>query len=274
MRKRIFKQNNYMAFYHNGKTIRQRFDESKPITKLEYPEFYDVAINSKCYAGCNYCYVSAKSTGENYKNIVDKAYKFFGHMSDNERPFSVAIGGHGEPTLHPYFVDFLWALIDLGITPNYTTNGQHLTEKIIQATIDYVGGVAVSTHPHLDWVLAADTFIQNGIIPHLHVIISDKESVNNLLLIKEQFSECHIVLLPYQTVGRARQKELAFDYLFEVIQDYDKGDFSFGAYFLPYLQDKPHLNLSLYDEGVFSAYLKMDNMKVYNSSYDLTERVV
>ena len=56
----------------------------------------------------------------------------------------------GEPTIHPEFCDFLKTVYESGVVPNYTTNGitlaqgDKLTEKLLEATSNYVGGVAVS----------------------------------------------------------------------------------------------------------------------------------
>jgi len=273
IKKRIFREHNYSAFFNEESTLRFALDSTKPITKLEYPEFYDIAINNKCNANCPWCYVDAKSDGENFEYILDKIYTLFGNMNENQRPFSVAIGGHGEPTLHPDFCEFIWVLRSLGITPNYTTNGQHLTEEIIEYTKKYVGGVAVSTHDHLDWITPYQIFVGNNITPHLHMIISDNVSVHKLYDIAAAY-KTHLVLLPYQTLGRAKPVESGFGFLFEMLKKHPLENISFGAGFLPHLKDKPWLNLSLYDEGLFSAYLKMDDMKVYNSSFDLTERVL
>ena len=67
----------------------------------------------------------------------------------NERPFQIAIGGAGESTIHPDWVEFVKCVKDMEIMPNYTTNGMHLSNEIIRATEDYCGGVAISWHPHI-----------------------------------------------------------------------------------------------------------------------------
>ena len=106
--------------------------------------------------------MDSKINDQNYDNIVEKVLKYFGQMDSNQRPFQVAIGG-GEPTEHPLFVDLLKAFKELDIEPNYTTNGMFMRfddqsrENIINSTVKYCGGVAVSCHPHLKkyWETAA-----------------------------------------------------------------------------------------------------------------------
>lgn len=54
---RTFKESNYHSVYYNGKTLRIAIDAKKPITELEYPEFYDVKITNKCLGACPNCFV-------------------------------------------------------------------------------------------------------------------------------------------------------------------------------------------------------------------------
>ena len=104
---------NYKSVFFNGKTIRQKIDASLPIKSPRFAEIEDVAINSKCMANCDYCYVSALSSGENFDKIVEKAIDVWGSVDQNSRPFQIAIGGAGEPTLHPQFIDFVKSVKDL-----------------------------------------------------------------------------------------------------------------------------------------------------------------
>ena len=51
---REFKEHNYRAIWYNGKTIRIALDPSKPITELDFPEFYDVKLTGKCMGNCEW----------------------------------------------------------------------------------------------------------------------------------------------------------------------------------------------------------------------------
>jgi len=135
---------NYSSVFINGKTLRMPIIDTEPITELKYPEFYDVGINSLCYGRCPYCYTCATNKGVNFSNIVEKIKSFFGSMDLNERPYQVALGGSGEPTLHDKFIGVLKTFHDLNIAPNYTTNRMHLNDEIIDATKKYCGGVLIS----------------------------------------------------------------------------------------------------------------------------------
>jgi len=96
IKKRVFKGNNYSALWYDGKTMRIAIDPQKPITELEYPEFYDVKITGYCEGACEYCYMDSKKTDYHYGNVPKKIRDYFGPMSENERPFQVACLEEGE----------------------------------------------------------------------------------------------------------------------------------------------------------------------------------
>ena len=112
---REFKEHNYKSVYFAGKTIRFSLDPTKDIEELTYPEFYDVKITDYCEGNCSYCYMDSTCKGKHHTDILGKIDSYFGKMSDNERPFQVAIGG-GEPTTHPEFIECLAKFSDLGIS--------------------------------------------------------------------------------------------------------------------------------------------------------------
>ena len=277
MKKRIEPKANYSAIFINGKTIRIPLDTSKPITELQHPEFYDIGINSLCYAKCPWCYTSATARGKNFKDIVKKVNAYFGQMSHNDRPFQVAIGGSGEPTLHPEFASVLEAFSKLGIVPNYTTNGMHLSSQILAATQQYCGGVAVSAHPHIkSWEPAIGKLLNQNIKTNLHYIVSDAESISALDTIYAKYSEHidYIVLLPQINIGFATGKNAkAVDYkaLANWLKDKIKqGNLAFGSNMYKFLLQHPEYNTSLYPPEILSKYLTMDNMTIYNNSFEMS----
>lgn len=277
MKVRTFADKNYKGIYFNGKTVRIALDPSKPISELDYPEFYDVKITSKCDGDCPYCYMDSKSDSPHAVGIVHKIHGFFGTMSDNEKPFQVAIGG-GEPTMHPEFLESLSTFDALGITPNYTTNGifasdPALCDDIIDSTKEYCGGVAVSCHEHLDlqWSYAAALFAEADIKLNFHLIISDKESIDRFVRIFEEWKERveYFVLLPYGAQGRAVAKDIEWEYLMEQCPD-DHGQIAFGANFYTNLSSPSSIfDVSLYEPESMSKFLDLEDMKVYPSSFHL-----
>ena len=269
---RIFPESNYKAFHlSDGTTLRFALNPNKDITELEYPEFYDVKITSHCKGACEYCYQSSAPKTHD-RNIVEKFYNFFSPLSDNKKPFQIAFGG-GEPTSHPDFIKVLEACQSLGITPNYTTNGMHISEPLLEDTKRLCGGVAVSTHPHLEsfWKPAVDAFLAKDIFTNLHCIISDKASIDSFSQIYKNYHNRikYFVLLPLSAQGRCKEAQIDWDYLKQSITG-SPPDVAFGANFYPYLKDG-RFNVSMYEPEILSKYLDLETMKVYPSSFSTKE---
>jgi len=272
---REFQNKNYRAIWYNGKTIRIALDPSKSITELDFPEFYDVKLTGYCEGKCPWCYMDSSPTNTHYENVVEKIKDYFGPMSENERPFQVAIGG-GEPTSHPDFIEVLKTFKKLGIEPNYTTNGMYWKNmrNILRATKKYCGGVAVSCHPHLVeyWTDAAYLYSENKIKLNFHIIISDKESIDYFKDIYEQWIQNvdYFVLLPYGNQGRAEPKDIDWEYLLEALPE-KHNQIAFGANFYPYLIRGGHnIKVSLYEPEIMSKFLDLKDIKLYKSSFNLT----
>lgn len=268
---RILPESNYKSIYNNGKTLRIALDPSKPILELKYPEFYDVKLTNKCNGCCPECYQNSIPQGEHADNSIQKIKDFFGTLTENEKPFQVALGG-GEPTLHPDFIEILKTFYDLGITPNYTTNGMNLTDEILEATKKYCGGVAVSCHDQLDWQKAVHKLTAQGIKTNLHIIISDKESINSFECIYHQFHDIieYFVLLPYIAMGRAKKKNIQFKELVKVLDRIKSEQIAFGANFYKNLKKEGRkFDVSLYEPELMSKYLDLTDMSIHKSSFNL-----
>lgn len=278
---RKFPEKNYNAIWHNLKTLRLG---SGVAEELDYPEFYDVAITSRCNLECPFCYVGALKTGKDYTDIVGKAKFFFEQMSENERPFQIAIGSTGEPTLHSEFCDFLETVYNLGIVPNYTTNGTILStvteysEKLLEYTNKYVGGVALSANYFNDkiektWQKAFKHLVYLGNTNiNLHFIISNKDSVDKFLQYYSEYKDdtLYFVLLPLMPSGRSSEKydEEAFKYLLE--QDLDWSKIAFGAHFYDALCEQSEIKCYLYPPESLSKNLILDDViKITPSSFNL-----
>jgi organic radical activating enzyme len=273
MKTRTFPEHNYKAFHFNGKTFRIALDPSKPIGELKYPEFYDVKVTPYCEGNCPYCYQNSTDKNSHPENIVTKFLEFFSKLDQNQKPFQIAFGG-GEPTTHPKFIQLMEECFNIGITPNYTTNGMWVNKnksEILEVTKKYCGGVAVSVHPHLEkfWREAIQLYLDNDIFTNLHIIIGDRNSIDIFSKLYKEYSGRikYFVLLPLTAQGRAKNGFSDWDYLEKSIDGSPK-DIAFGANFYPYLTKSPgRFNVSLYEPEILSAYLDLENMEVYKSSF-------
>lgn len=291
IRRRLFPENNYNAIWFNLKTIRLGEGKASELP-CDQSEFYDVGINTKCNAECPFCYVSASGQGVNYPNICETWRKWmdtFWEKRDNviwetNKPFQIAIGSTGEPTIHPEFCKFLETVYNNGVVPNYTTNGitlaqgGKLTEKLLEATSNYVGGVAVS-FGNKALRKYAETAVVNllqygNTNVNIHHIIANKQSVEDFIKIWQDYGDkiLYHVLLPLMPAGRSESgvEEGVWEYLEEMIQKHQIKNVAFGAHFIKYLRNSK-IKTWLYDEESFSKniILTPNKVQITPSSFNL-----
>ena len=129
LKRRFFPKHNYNAIWCNLKTIRLGEGKALPLPPSEC-EFYDVGINTRCNAECPFCYVSASGKGIDYPNICETWEKWmntFWERNENgiivtNKPFQIAIGSTGEPTLHPQVVEIAKMVKEAGFFSKIFTN--------------------------------------------------------------------------------------------------------------------------------------------------------
>lgn len=275
----------YKSIWYNLNTIRLGSKPSKPLPP-DKSEFYDISLGSRCNmagSGCHFCYASASKDGYNYSNVCSKARKFFGSLKAEDKPYQIAVGSGGEPTIHPEFCDFLETIYYLGIVPNYTTNGltlyqdNELSEKILEYTERYCGGVAVSANSFTEpiWRKATEKLLKLDVYTNLHIIISDKSSVDRFIKIYGEYkSTIHtFVLLPLMQLGRSQESidPEAFNYLVSLWDNFDMKDkIAFGAHFYDYLNNQDTIKVYKYPPESFSKNLILadDYVKITPSSFD------
>ena len=281
---RKFPEYNYHAIWCDNKTLRLGKGQASPLP-ADKSEFYDVSLGTKCNLQCSFCYTDAKKEGRFYNNIVDKAKFFFGQMEDNDKCFQIATGSQGEPTIHPEFCEFIKTVYELGIVPNYTSNGisiandDKLSDRILEFTSNYVGGVALSANTwnkaiNETWRKAfkkLNDFGNTNI--NLHYIIKDKQSVDDFINIYNEYKNkvLYFVLLPLMHSGRSTEQyqKDAFDYLINC-NGLDWSNIAFGAHFYDLLKGQNKIKCWLYPPESFSKNLILDDViKITPSSFNL-----
>lgn len=198
-------------------------------------------------------------------------------MTDNQRPFQVAIGGQQEPLEHPEFEEALKTLKELNIVPNFTTNGVLFDDAAVKLTQKYCGGVAITMHPHLEkhWRQAVERAAAAQLKTNIHFIVSDEASVDQLMeLYKEYIDKIdYFVLLPHMNVGYAAKnpKTVAYDKMEKWLDTvHSFANIAFGANFYKFLTPLKKWDISLYPPEILSKYLVMDDsMTLYNNSFEM-----
>lgn len=286
---RNFPEYNYKAVWFNLKTIRLGSGQAKPLPP-DKSEFYDISLGTTCNLECKFCYAGAKKNGRNFSNVCGKAKMFFGSMNKNSLCTQIAIGSGGEPTIHPEFIEFIKTIYDLNIVPNYTTNGITIAEdneyskRLLEATEKYCGGVAVSANSFNEsiekiWRKAVEKLSKIDVYINLHIIISDKASVDRFYDIYREYEEIihTFVLLPIMPEGRSNQScnKETFEYFVsrwdEII---DKSKVAFGANFYPYLKEQEEIKCYLYEPESFSKNLILDDEIIITPSSFNTKEIL
>lgn len=299
VKRRVFPDHNYNALWFNLKTTRFGSGVAKELPP-QYSEFYDVSLGNKCNAGCPWCYVSATSEGTCYDGICETWEKWMSQYKDERdsngiiitnKPFQIAIGSEGEPTIHPDFCKFIETVYNTNVVPNYTTNGivlsywdQPGTEyyekatEILDMTSKYCGGVAVSfgnktLRKYAKRAVAG--LIEKGDVKiNLHHIISDKESVDEFVEIWREYGDviAYHVLLPLMPSGRSKKgiEEGVFEYLEDQVEKHNISNIAFGAHFIKYLENSK-IKTWLYPAESMSknVILTKDKVQITPSSFDL-----
>ena len=118
----------------------------EPFWSKDGPELLDISITNYCERGCRFCYRQSSRQGTHMamgdlQRVVEQAQEL--------GVLQIALGG-GNPNQHPEFCNILRLIKEHNIVPSYTTNGDGLTDEILQCTADYCGAMAVSAYPPFD----------------------------------------------------------------------------------------------------------------------------
>lgn len=291
---RRYPEKNYNAVWHNLKTVRLGSGVASEL-EPDRSEFYDVGINTRCNAECPFCYVSATGKGIDFPDICETWNKWMDTFPKDEvikgitythKPFQIAIGSTGEPTIHPDFCKFLETVYESGVVPNYTTNGIILSDVsnakarlILDVTSKVCGGVAVSfSNPVLRERAkkAVDNLlIFSDVKVNIHHIISDKKSIDDFMQVQKNYGSqiYYHVLLPLMPSGRSTKgvEEGTWEYLEDMLLENDVKNASFGAHFISYLEKSEKIKTWLYPAESLSKniILTKDCVKITPSSFNL-----
>ncbi len=173
------------------------------------PNLLDVGIMGSCAHGLSglcrnagtLCYQSGATKVQphmslaSFKRIIDECKDWV---------FQVALGGRGDPNLHPDFEEILKYCRENGVVPNYTTSGFGLTPEQVRLTKEYCGAVAVSWYRTAYTFDALRAFLDSGVKTNVHFIL-DSTTLNEALfrLYTDDFPQGvnAVIFLIYKPVG-------------------------------------------------------------------------
>lgn len=163
----------YKTFFNQNNGFFLRAEENgypEPFWSKDGPELLDVSITNYCGRECEFCYRQANKKGHHIlfndmQNIVDQAKK--------AGVLQMALGG-GNPNQHPDFIEILHLIRDNNIVPTYTTNGDGLSDEVLNATKECCGAMAVSLYaPYEGYEELLNRIYSFGIRCNLHIILKN-----------------------------------------------------------------------------------------------------
>lgn len=202
-----------------------------------------------------------------------------------EKPFQIAIGSTGEPTIAEDFTKFLETVYNTKVVPNYTTNGIVIasdtkkSEEILNATSQFCGGVAVS-FGNKSIRTQADKAIQK-LLKYgdckvmIHELIGTKEDVDELISLNDKYGkDIHYhVLLPLMKHGRSKtgMNNETYLYLINKVNKLGLTNLAFGANFAPFMKNNELTpNVWEYPQECYSKNILLkDKVIITPSSYNL-----
>jgi radical SAM protein with 4Fe4S-binding SPASM domain len=275
---------NFIGCKESGVTFRWGKNLDDDPLYAPWPELVDISISNHCTRECSHCYRDSKDN-RSFMRTTD--YEYILECLNHPRwgnVFQVALGG-GEPLEHPDFIDIIEITDSFGVIPNFTTNGIHLNEKIIESIRGKVGAVAVSINCMEEFNRSQlNPLLESGIKTNIHFILSKNSIGQAVEILNGVYDELlsglnGIIFLTYKPAGRAHQRDcLSWDCnLKEFVKLIDNYTgtirIGFDACFVPILLHLTNTDVKFIDPcecAFFSVYID-ENLNVKPCSFTNTQ---
>ena len=280
--KKILMSENYNFVFNKESGFFARWGKNKeddPDYSVFGPEILDIEISTgKCSQKCRFCYKS-NGTGE-IKNMSIDQFKLIS-KSFPKTLTQIAFGITDIET-NPDFWNIMAYTREIGVIPNYTTNGYGVTKEVAEKTAELCGAVAVSLYDKDQCYDAVDMYVKAGMTQvNIHYMLAEEtiegaidliyHDVQNDLRLKGLNA---VVFLQYKPHGRGIGK---FNSIKDVNRFRDLIDIAklkgigigFDSctaplYFKAIENDPNYKQLSQYAEpcesGLFSYYMNVDGI--------------
>jgi radical SAM protein with 4Fe4S-binding SPASM domain len=188
------------------------------------------------------------------------------------KTFQVALGGRGDPDMHPDIVEILRYAREHDVVPNFTTSGFGLDARLLPAIKEYCGAVAVSWYRNQYTERAFEMFLAAGIRTNIHYCISNNtmdEAIDMMQHKKYPQEINRIIFLLHKPVGLGTmdnvldvhdQRVKTFFSMFDEKENADKAGFdSCSVPAILNFTDNIHpACIEPCEAGRFSAYISPD----------------
>jgi MoaA/NifB/PqqE/SkfB family radical SAM enzyme len=119
----------FLFIYSDAGWLRE-YDPARP-----FPFWVNLEAANLCNLDCIFC-SRQLSTGAKGFMDLDLLEKIVAEVRDRDKA-AIRVAGWGEPLLHPRFADFVRIVKQAGVKMKLYTNGLLLTERLMEAFIDY-----------------------------------------------------------------------------------------------------------------------------------------
>jgi radical SAM protein with 4Fe4S-binding SPASM domain len=154
-----------------------------------FPHLLDVGIMGHCDHGSSgLCLKSGVQCYQDgwHKSQANMSLEDFQRIAREceGKVFQFALGGRGDPEMHPDFEEILAVCRQHGIVPNMTTSGFGLTPAKARLIKRYCGAAAVSWYRTEYTARAIETLLAEGVTTNIHYVLSNSslEEAERLLL--------------------------------------------------------------------------------------------
>ncbi len=267
--RRHSKNYNFIGDTISGVTFRWGKTAKENPLYAPWPELVDISISNHCTKGCNFCYRNSTPNFKfmslkNYRNILQQLnHPKWGNV------FQVAIGG-GEPLEHPDFLEIINETLEYNIVPNFTTNGENLTNGLIKKLKEKIGAIAISTNDlnSINSNLISKLKI-NNIKCNIHYVLDGQNIKQAINILAGKYNSAlkninSIIFLTYKPLGRATK-----DYILKLNNDFSifvnlidetqcASRIGFDACFVPMLMHYTNVDINYVDPcecAFFSVYI-------------------
>lgn len=276
---RRYTEGKYYLFFNpnNGLLIRKEFEgQNEPFWSTLGPELLDISITNYCERGCDFCYRNSCKQGTHmalldYEIVLSQARKI--------GVVQIALGG-GNPNQHPYFIKILELTHEYGIVPSYTTNGDGITDEILNVTQKTCGAVAVSLYePYSSSWDAIKRFTNKQIKTNIHFVLNDSTinvAIDLLRNVPVELKDINaIIFLNYKPMHKSAFKTLNYsERVAEFFKMLDTNLFNFKigfdscciSYIIKNVSSYDFSTIDFCEAGRFSAFISED-MRMFPCSF-------
>lgn len=225
------------------------------------PDLLDISITNKCSLGCDICYKKSKPNGK-HMNVDD--YNMLIREAKDLGVVQIALGG-GNPNEHPNFTEILKFTKNIGIVPNFTTNGYNLTNEHIVASKKYCGAVGLSLYDDTEhFKMVLDKFAKQGVRVNAHIVLQGGnvdqliEKLNDIEDVTDQLNA--IIFLNYKPINKrihfTRLQESEFLNVYEKAIDIGFDKIGFDSCLASYVSKiQQQHRYTFCDSALHSAYI-------------------